>query len=39
MANDVEKDNYLQRLLKSYLDNHPGSERELADEFRTAVGT
>ena len=39
MANDVEKDNYLQKLLKSYLDSHPGSERTLADEFRTAVGT
>ncbi|OGN01373.1 MAG: hypothetical protein A3B91_03725 [Candidatus Yanofskybacteria bacterium RIFCSPHIGHO2_02_FULL_41_29] len=39
MADHVEKDSYFQRLLKSYLDYRPGSERELADEFRTAVGT
>ena len=39
MANNTKKDNPLQRLLKFYLDNHPGSGRELADEFRTAVGT
>ncbi len=39
ITDDIEKDSYFQRLLKSYLDNHPGSERELADEFRTAVGT
>ena len=35
----MESNNQLQKLLKSYLDNHPGCERELADEFRTAVGT
>lgn len=39
MADDSRKDNQLQRLLRFYIDNHPGSERELADEFRTAVGT
>lgn len=39
MADTTRKDAQLQRLLRLYLDNHPGSERELADEFRTAVGT
>lgn len=39
MADDARKDNVLQRLLRCYLDSHSGSERELADEFRTAVGT
>lgn len=39
MADFARKDTELQRLLRSYLDNHPGTERELADEFRTAVGT
>ena len=39
MPNSVEKDIEFQVLLESYLRNHPGSERELADEFRTAVGT
>lgn len=39
MVDTIRKDTELQRLLRYYLDNHLGSERELADEFRTAVGT
>lgn len=39
MTDTTREDTQLQRLLRLYLDNHPGSERELADEFRTAVGT
>ena len=39
MMGNPRKDTQLQRLLRCYLDNHPRSERELADEFRTAVGT
>lgn len=29
----------LQRLLRAYLEHHPEKRRELADEFRVAVGT
>ncbi len=32
-------DNELQTLLTVYIAEHPGCERQLADEFRTAVGT
>ena len=39
MADTSRKDTELQRLLRFYLDNHPGNELGLADEFRTAVGT
>lgn len=39
MADTTRKDFRLQRLLMPYLEHHPGSERELADEFRTKASS
>jgi len=36
---EMAKNPELQALLKAYLETHPGSERQLADEYRTAIGT
>ena len=35
----MSEDNEFQTLLKTYLEAHPGCERQLADEWRTAIGT